>query len=104
MNHDTSWNKFERHAITIFCFDLLSRGHDDVANTKSELRDHVAFLTIWIVEKRETCAAIWIVFNCSNCRRNIKFICDKINDANVPACAAAAMTHGDFPRVVAATG
>src|SRR5262249_50769633 len=79
MNGRTSRNVLHRQGISYPDVRLGTR-LNTVPHFKPHWRENVTLLTIYIMQQRNTCRTIWIIFNCGHSGRNAKFIALEINN------------------------
>ena len=80
----------------------LGAGHELHADADALRRKHVAALAVLVEEKRDMRAAIRVVLEALDLRRDRILVASPVDDPQVVLVAAALMAHGDAPVVVAA--
>src|SRR2546428_790317 len=80
----------------------LGARHELRADAQAFGRHHVTALAVGVEQQREVCAAVRVVFQPLDLRRDAVLVAAEIDDPQVVLVAAALMPHGDAAVVVAA--
>src|ERR1035437_6926415 len=78
--------------------------HDLLADLQANRLNDVALLTVGVVDESDARAAVWIIFNGRNGRRNAVLVALEIDHAQLLLMAAALMADGHATGAVASAG
>src|SRR3954465_14900905 len=93
----------ERHDVARLHVDIVA-GDDGVTHGQALRRQDVGLLAVLILDQRDEAAAVRIVFQPLDGRGNVDLVALEIDGTQRPLVTAAAETHGDATRVIAAAG
>ena len=100
MDHRTERDILERKRVARLDISLGTRLHD-IADLEAVRCEDVALLAICVVQERNACAAVRIVFNRRDAGGNPVLRALEVDDAIEPLVTAAAMAHSQFALLVA---
>ena len=100
MDHRTERNIPERKRVARLDISLGTRLHD-IADLEAVRREDIALLAVCVIQERNACAAVRIIFNRRDAGGNSVLRALEVDDAIEPLVTAAAMTYGQFALLVA---
>jgi hypothetical protein len=100
VNHGTDRNLIEREAVADLGSDTAT-GLDLLAYLKALRSDDIPLLSIGILNKSDTSAAVRIVLDGKNLCRLVVFVTKEIDDTVHLLVSATDITHGHLTSVVA---
>ena len=101
MDDRTKRNILQRKRVARLNVSLGTRLHD-IADLEAVRCEDVTLLAICVVQERNACAAVRIIFNRRDAGGDSVLRALEVDDAIEPLVTAAAMTHGQFALLVAA--
>ena len=100
MNRGAERHARERQAVAELRFCVRS-GLNHVANREAVREEHVALLSIHVVEKSDACGAVWVVLHRCHARWDAELVAAEVDLAIKTLLLATTVTHSDLPLVVA---